>query len=327
MQGLSIAGNAPLVALLAMVAVGGLFYAFVYPLLSGESKAEKRKATVSATRRSRVDERESATSRKKQVADSLKELDAKNNKKVTLEVKLAQAGLSMERRQYFILSGVSAVVVAILLFVVSGEPLLGVAGLVTGGLGLPAWALTFLRNRRINKFILELPNAMDIIVRGIKAGLPLGDCIRIIANEGAEPVRTEFRGIVEAQSLGLTLGEAVERMVERVPVTEANFFSIVINIQAKSGGNLSEALGNLSRVLRERKKMRGKVSAMSMEAKASASIIGALPFIVGLLVYLSTPAYMMLLFTSSTGKLVIGASLFWMFIGLMSMRKMIQFDI
>ena len=168
---------------------------------------------------------------------------------------------------------------------------------------------------------------MDIIVRGIKAGLPLGDCIRIIANEGAEPVRTEFRGIVEAQSLGLTLGEAVERMVERVPVTEANFFSIVINIQAKSGGNLSEALGNLSRVLRERKKMRGKVSAMSMEAKASASIIGALPFIVGLLVYLSTPAYMMLLFTSSTGKLVIGASLFWMFIGLMSMRKMIQFDI
>ena len=151
--------------------------------------------------------------------------------------------------------------------------------------------------------------------------------MRIIANEGAEPVRTEFRLIMEAQTMGLPLGEAVERMAERVPVTEANFFSIVLNIQSKSGGNLSEALGNLSRVLRERKKMRGKVSAMSMEAKASAAIIGALPFIVGLLVYLSTPKYMEMLFITSTGKMVIGVSLFWMFLGVMAMRKMIQFDI
>lgn len=322
------AGKSLFVAIFAMVAVGGVFYATIYPILSGETQVEKRKALI-ATPRRRVDSKiADGSNRRKQVADSLKELDAKKSKKVTLEMRIAQAGLNFERKQYYIFSAVSAVVLALVFALMTGQFVLGaLGGLIVGGLGLPSWALIFLRNRRISKFIAELPNAMDIIVRGIKAGLPLGDCLRIIANEGAEPVRTEFRQIVETQTMGLTLGEAVERLVDRVPVTESNFFSIVINIQSKAGGNLSEALGNLSRVLRERKKMRGKVTAMSMEAKASAAIIAALPFVVTILVYLSTPAYIELLFVTSTGKLVIGASLFWMFLGIMAMRKMIQFDI
>lgn len=323
--------NTLIVAILAMLAGGGVFYALVYPLMSGEAKAEKRLAAVSDRRRvagRAVDKAVDAGARRKQVAESLKELDAKQkSKKLTLETKLQQAGLDISRRQFFIYSGLAGVALAFVFFVMSGNPLFGLGGLAIGAAGLPNWALGFLRKRRINKFIQELPNAMDVIVRGIKAGLPLGDCLRIIANEASEPVKTEFRMIVETQSLGLTLGEAVERMAERVPATEANFFSIVVNIQAKAGGNLSEALGNLSRVLRERKKMRGKVTAMSMEAKASAAIIGALPFIVGILVWLSTPSYMELLFTTTTGKIVIVVSLFWMGIGLMAMRKMIQFDI
>ena len=118
-----------------------------------------------------------------------------------------------------------------------------------------------------------------MIVRGIKSGLPLGDCMRMIAGEAQEPLRGEFRAIIDAQTLGMSIADAVAKLFERVPVAEANFFGIVIAIQQKAGGNLSEALGNLSRVLRDRRKMAGKIKAMSMEAKASAAIIGCLPFI------------------------------------------------
>jgi len=116
-------------------------------------------------------------------------------------------------------------------------------------------------------------------------------------------------------------------MAERVPVSESSFFAIVIGIQQKAGGNLTEALANLSRVIRERKKMRAKVKAVSSEAKASAGIIGALPFVVGTLVYLVSPDYISLLWTTSTGRIVIGGGLCWMGIGIMVMKKMINFEL
>ena len=240
---------------------------------------------------------------------------------------LEQAGLELPKRQFLLICAGAGLGAAALLAFGVGKVWLAPAGLVVGGVGLPLWALGFLRTRRMNKFIEELPNAMDIIVRGVRAGLPLNDCLRIIASEAQEPVRGEFRTIVEQQTMGLTLPEAVERMAKRVPVTEANFFAIVINIQTKAGGNLSEALGNLSRVLRERKKMRGKIAAMSMEAKASAAIIGALPFIVAGLIYVTAPGYMSLLFTTQAGQFTIAGSLGVMFIGVMVMRNMIRFDI
>jgi tight adherence protein B len=112
-----------------------------------------------------------------------------------------------------------------------------------------------------------------------------------------------------------------------VPLAEVNFFAVVIQIQAQAGGNLSEALGNLSRVIRDRKKMRAKVTALSMEAKASAYIIGALPFIVAFLVYMTSPEYMMILFTDPRGHLIMGCSAVWMSIGIFVMRNMINFDI
>jgi tight adherence protein B len=186
--------------------------------------------------------------------------------------------------------------------------------------------VNYCRKRRVKKFLEVFPQAIDIIVRGIKAGIPLGDCFRNIAVEGEEPVKTEFRYIVDTQSLGLTIPEAVERIVERVPTPEASFFSIVITIQAKAGGNLAEALANLSNVLRDRKKMKGKIKAMSAEAKASAGIIGALPFLVAFFVYLTSPAYISLLFTTSTGNMVLGCCAFWMGCGVFVMNKMINFD-
>jgi tight adherence protein B len=318
------------VAVLAMIAVGGIMQVFVYPLLSGEKQAEQRQAKIAApAAKSRGGAAiPDAAQRRKQVAETLKEIEARGkSKKVPLEMKLIRAGLDWSRQKFMIASGVAALVLGMIVFIASGNILLVPPAAAIGGFGLPIWVLGFLCKRRIKKFIHEFPNAMDVIVRGIKAGLPLGDCIKIIANEAAEPVRSEFRQVVESQTMGLSNGEAVERIVERVPSTESNFFSIVINIQAKAGGNLSEALGNLSRVLRERKKMKAKVSAMSMEAKASAAVIGCLPFVVIILVYVSSPRYIELLWLTTMGKITMACCIFWMSCGVLMMKKMISFDI
>ena len=148
----------------------------------------------------------------------------------------------------------------------------------------------------------------------------------VIARPVLAPVKSEFRTISETQALGVSLADAVTKLPDRVPVPEASFFAIVVSIQARAGGNLSEALGNLSNVLRERKKMKGKIGAMSMEAKASAWIIGSLPGIVITLVYLTSPGYIKLLFTEPLGNLILGASLAWMTLGVLVMRRMINFD-
>jgi tight adherence protein B len=182
------------------------------------------------------------------------------------------------------------------------------------------------RNKRFKGFSAAFPNAVDVIVRGVKAGLPLVDCLRIISTEAQEPVRSEFRTIVEDQTLGMPLDQAVQRLSERIPLAEANFFAIVVGLQSRTGGSLSEALGNLSKVLRERKKMQAKIKAMSSEAKASAGIIGSLPVVVAMLVYLTSPDYIMLLFTTGTGQITLAASLAWMGVGIFIMRQMINFD-
>jgi len=197
---------------------------------------------------------------------------------------------------------------------------------LSGGILLPHFFVNYKRKKRLKRFSNEFPNAVDVIVRGVKAGLPLVDCLKVIAAEAAEPVKSEFQQIIEDQTLGLPLAEAVGRLPERIPLAEANFFAIVIIIQSKSGGSLSEALGNLSKVLRDRKKMDAKIRAMSAEAKSSAGIIAALPFVVAILVYLTSPDYILLLFQTTTGNIVLVVSGMWMFMGIMVMRKMINFD-
>jgi tight adherence protein B len=313
---------------LAVVAVGCVLFV-ASPYLSGDIKGEKRQAAIQTPRAKRSGERVvDAATRRKQVSDSLKDLDQRGkNKRVPLEIRIQQAGLEWTRKGYIAVSAISGVVLGLAVFVLQGNAMLAAAATLVGGFGLPSWVLSFKRKRRLAKFTNEFPNAVDIVVRGVKAGLPLGDCLRVIASETPEPLRTEFRRVVEAQAAGLTVTEAVERMAERVPVSESSFFAIVIGIQQKAGGNLTEALSNLSRVIRERKKMRAKVKAVSSEAKASAGIIGALPFVVGTLVYIVSPDYISLLWTTSTGRMAMGGGLCWMSIGIMIMKKMINFDI
>jgi tight adherence protein B len=314
---------------LAAVAAGGVAWVFIYPLLSGEARAEKRqKALIGSPLDRRNDRVVSAANRREQVAQSLKELEnrEKARHKVTLDQRMAQAGLDWSKGRFFGTSAAVGLVIGDLALGLTTNPLVAAAGLFVGAAGLPLWSLAFLKKRRINKFLDELPNAIDVIVRGVRAGLPLGDCLRIVANEAQEPVKSEFRHIIESQTLGIPLAESVGTLYERIPVTEANFFGIVIAIQQKAGGNLSEALGNLSKVLRERKKMKGKIAAMSQEAKASAAIIAALPFVVALLTYFSSPTYIELLWTTTAGKIGLGGSAVWMVIGILVMKKMISFD-
>jgi tight adherence protein B len=320
---------------LATLSAGSLAYVLLYGRIQNENAVERRLELVQG--RPRADPaRGRAVSdpgrRRKSVQDTLKEMEerqkarAKHSRSPPLKLRMEQAGLSWTRRTFLVISATCGLVVFAAVWLAGAPGYAAAAAAIAGLLGLPRWIVNFLRKRRIKAFVEEFANASDVIVRGVKAGLPLNDCIKIIANEASEPVRSEFRHIVEAQSLGMNMADAVARLPERVPVPEANFFAIVIAIQQRAGGNLAEALGNLSRVLRERRKMKGKIGAMSMEAKASAFIIGALPAIVMVLVYITSPDYIMLLFTEQMGNVILGASAFWMFLGVVVMRKMIHFD-
>lgn len=330
-----------ILAIIALVAIaaGAAAYGLLFSRIETEKKTSSRISRVKSAEtdiakvkaaRDRVQE---VSKRRKSVQDSLKDLESKQQEKnkkntaTTMRAKLTQAGLSISITQFYLFGGIFGIVLAAFAFL-AGLPLLGVAGVAfVAGIGLPRWVVGFLISRRQKKFLNEFPNSLDVMVRSIKSGLPLNDALRLIAADGQEPVKSEFRRVVESQQVGLTIPEACQRMMLTMPLQEINFFSIVIAIQSQAGGNLSEALGNLSRVLRDRKKMKAKVQALSMEAKASAVIIGALPFVVALLVYLTSPEYIMILFNDPRGHLILGFSAVWMSIGIFVMRNMINFDI
>lgn len=325
-------GQLPLLfaAVAAFIAVGGVGWV-VSGALSDGQKSARRKAVVASAgpRKPRSREADPNQQRRKQVADSLKELEDKQKsakkKSLTLKSRIEQAGFAFSVKTFWIASAVLGVLGFAGAFL-TGQSLLVSAGLsVTAGLGLPRWYLGMRRSGRQKKFTAEFANALDIIVRGIKSGLPLNECIKVIARESPDPVGPEFAKLVEAQAVGVSLEEGTKKMVERMPLPELNFFSTVLTIQAKTGGNLAEALGNLSAVLRARKMMREKIGALSSEAKASAMIIGALPPGVLAIVYVTTPSYMTAMFVEPKGQLMLLGGAMWMGIGILMMRGMINF--
>jgi len=323
---------------LAGMSAGAVAYAVLQGRIETENNTSRRLDLVkNAETDKRVikmarDKENEAAKRRKNVQDSLKDLEQREKirsqqiKKPPLKIQIKQAGLTTPLSRFYIISVVIGLIISVIP-VVLGAPIWAAPPiLLVAAFGLPRWIIGFLRARRVKRFLEEFPNSLDIIVRAVKSGLPLNDGIRLIASEAREPVRTEFRRIVEAQQVGMSIPEACLRMPETMPCSEAGFFGIVIQIQQQAGGNLSEALGNLSRVLRDRKKMKAKVQALSMEAKASAAIIGALPFIVATLVSLASPTYIQPLFYTSVGHILLGISAVWMTLGILVMRKMINFD-
>lgn len=319
---------------LVFFAFVGVAYSLFFKQLSAARTAEKRVGRFAAAQPTRAQSKKAdpAASRRRTIQDTLKDIDTKQRYRASrstnppLRLRLMQAGLKMQPARFFVISGITGVVCAVIALM-SGLPLMLVLAMgFVGALGLPRFWINRLRKKRQAAFTEELPNAVEVIVRGVKAGLPLLDCMRMIASEAKEPLRGEFRSIMDSLALGVPLDEAMGRLYERMPLPEANFLAIVIAIQSKAGGNLSEALGNLAKVLRERRKMRSKIVAMSTEAKASASIIGSLPLVVMGLVYLTSPDYISILWTEPVGQIVMGVSALVMLTGVLVMRRMINFD-
>lgn len=325
--------------LLAAISAGGIAYVFLFNTISSEKTVSRRLEVVKKgeadrqTARAVRERSNEAARRRKTIQDSLNELEQKqknqerNVANPPLRVKLKQAGLEVTPQKFYIYSGLSGFLLAFIFLILGAHPLVILGSVVVGAVGLPRWFVNYMRKRRIRAFLDEFPNALDVIVRAIRSGLPFNDAIRMLAVEAREPVRSEFRRIVEAQQVGLSSAEATARMTETMPCPEANFFGIVIQIQSQAGGNLSEALSNLSRVLRNRKKMKARVQALAMEAKASAFIIGSLPPLVAAIVYIVSPDYITPLFTTTMGNFLLLVSAIWMGIGIFVMRQMINFEV
>jgi tight adherence protein B len=318
-----------IIAVLAFVAIGGAGI-----VLTGNSQATTNNKSVKAVAGAKnVDRRKQATEiaavkRRQSTAEALKELsnNEKQSRRRRFSVKgqLAQAGTNMTEAAFWGISAVAGLALAAAGYFIYAY--IGAAvGFFIGFLGLPRWFLGFLVAGRQKKFSDQLADAIDVIVRGVKSGLPLGQCLRIIAAECPEPLRAEFQSLVDSQTMGVPLDQSMQRMYDRMPLPEVNFFAIVLIIQQKTGGNLSESLGNLSNVLRSRKLMKEKVKALSSEAKASAMIIGALPIVVIGMVYLTRPEYIMTLFIHPTGNLILLGSAAMMSMGIFVMNKMVNF--
>lgn len=270
--------------------------------------------------------------RRKKLSESLAALEnktknLKKKKRLSMDQMLEQAGLTIKRQHFYIGSVVSALTFGLIGVVSGQQPWISGLLLVVGGLGFPRWSLNFLRKRRQKKFVTEFSNAIDVIVRGVKSGLPVNECLKIIGREAPRPVSDEFHMLTEGIRVGLSMEQALERMQERMPLQEVNFFSIVLLIQQKTGGNLAEALGNLANVLRSRKLMEGKIKALSSEAKASAYIIGSLPFLVMGAVQLSSPDYLVPLFATKVGNFILIGAGVWMMTGILVMKKMTQIKV
>ena len=237
------------------------------------------------------------------------------------------AGIRITERRFYTFSAMGGLVAFVLplMFGISLLPslLFGFAM----GLGAPRLVLAYMASKRRTNFLDGFADAVDVIVRGIQSGLPLGECLTIIGRESPEPIAGEFRMMIESTRLGLNLNQAMERAVVRMPVAEFKFFSIVLAIQQETGGNLAETLSNLSGILRDRKQMKDKVKAMSAEARTTAMIIGCLPFVMGGILFLTSPEYIKTLFLHPMGQLMIGGGVVMMATGTAVMAKMIAFKI
>ncbi|RZJ43031.1 MAG: type II secretion system F family protein [Brevundimonas sp.] len=318
-----------LAAVLAFITIGGLGWAFVGGGDSSDAAVKRAqsfggaKQTANAARKAAANTPEA---RRKQIMQQLQESErAERKARVSLAAKLKQAGLSTTVRTFWIISAVLGVFAFLLPLLFGLNILVCLGAAVIFGLGLPRWVVGSLGKRRMKKFSSFFADAVDVIVRGIKSGLPVHDCFKIIARESPAPLGPEFQKLVEGMGVGLTLPQALDKMYERMPTPELKFFAIVIAIQQKTGGNLAEALSNLTTVLRARKMMGEKIKALSSEATASAGIIGSLPPAVMILVSLTTPAYMAKLFTDPRGQFMLLVAVIMMSFGVFVMKKMISF--
>jgi tight adherence protein B len=320
-----------LLLVLFIVTIGAAGFALV-PSALGNKRAEARMRAFQGdirANRQNADAGRVRESRRKSVQQALKsqtdEINAK--KRLTLDKLIFQAGMTIKPATFIRNSVIFGAGLFVVLFIAQVPFYFAAIFAVAGAYLLPRMYVSHKRKRYQDRYLDELPNAIEAIVRGVKTGLPLNDSMRVVAKDTKEPVRSEFARVLDQQSFGFSMTEAVQVLLERVPLPEVNFFVVVISVQQQAGGNLSEALGNLARVLRNRKKMKAKVKAMSSEAKASAGIIGSLPIVVAVLVSLVSPSYLVPLFATPVGNVCLGVGVVMMAAGVFVMNRMVQFEV
>lgn len=244
-----------------------------------------------------------------------------------LSLRLDRTGKPWTLSQYIYTSLGIALVVAVLVFLQSGAPMLALAMGMMLGAGLPHFYVSRLIAKRTNEFNAKFPDAIELLVRGLRSGLPVTETLAVVAQEVPGPIGIEFKSVIDRIKVGKTMEDALQDTANRLNISEFNFFCITLAIQRETGGNLAETLSNLADVLRKRAQMKLKIKAMSSEAKASAYIVGALPFIVFLLITWANPNYIGGFFTDD--RLIVAGlgGLTWMGIGVAIMAKMVNFEV
>jgi tight adherence protein B len=241
--------------------------------------------------------------------------------------RLQQTGRTWTLAQYGLVS-LGIIVVVSLLLIVKGLPLIfAIAVGLFAGIGLPHWVVGKLIKRRVGKFTTRFPDAIDLMVRGLRSGLPISETLGIVADELPGAIGDEFRTVSDKMKIGRTMEAALQDVADRLGTPEFQFFVITLAIQRETGGNLAETLANLSDVLRKRAQMKLKIKAMSSESKASAWIVGSLPFIVFLLIWFINGKYMQTFFVDERLMIAGAGGLVWMGIGVFIMAKMVDFEI
>jgi tight adherence protein B len=255
------------------------------------------------------------------------EQEKRQSKKQTIRDLMVYAGLNLPT-SYFWLWSVGAGVGAIVLGVALGQsPIVMGLMFLIGFFGGPRFVLKFMAGRRQKKFIEEFADALESMVRLLKAGMPVGEAIAMVSREFTGPLGEEMGKVYESQRIGVSLAEAIGDCARRIPLPEVQMFATGIIIQQQTGSSLSDVLMNLAALIRARFRLRRKVQALSAEAKASAAIIGALPIVVATGLYFINPGYISLLFTTATGKFYLTGAVIWMMIGMVIMKQMINFKV
>lgn len=244
-----------------------------------------------------------------------------------LRTRLESAGSSLGPGSFLLINVLLLAISWVGLSQALGRPLLAAPLAILIGLGMPQlWVSSRIAARKA-KFLKQFPEAMDLIVRGLRSGLPVQESFSAIGAEMKDPVRQDFRAVAELLAIGRTMDEALWEVARKINLPEFNFFVVALSVQRETGGNLAETLENLSDILRRRHQTKLKIKALSAEARASALIIGALPFIMfGIIMYMN-PDYMTKLFEDPRGQVLLGIGLLWLATGFAVMAKMIRFEI
>ena len=303
-----------------------------YLLLSGPSagkESQRRLETVRFRHSDNTKDRVESQLKKAIAARKPKthRLAGSGSRGEALAVRLNRTGKGWSVTQYLYVSGGIALVLASLLFLKTGALMLSLGIGLAVGAGLPHFLVNFFIKRRIDAFTTKLPDAIELLVRGLRSGLPVSETLSVVASEVPGPVGVEFRSVVERIRIGRTMEESLQETADRLGTAEFQFFVITLAIQRETGGNLAETLSNLSDVLRKRAQMKLKIRAMSSESKASAYIVGCLPFMVFGMIYWINPEYIGGFFTEE--RLIVAGlgGMVWMSIGAFIMAKMVSFEI